>query len=615
MGDEARYAAMVEYIGSFALSGSPPQDIGELSDGVAFFDALAEIAPDHFDASTIARGLGDNWALKSSNLRKLTRNLENYFHEVLHKDADFESAAGKVSAIARHGDRDAIASIFELLAAAAVTCEERSKFVGRIIQMSPECQFQMKSIIESSLARISDYESPSGNPVTQETEEPEVVFDDYDDDNLPDELENLDVDSAAITEMSTMFRTAMDEISNMSGGAGAGDEATDVTKVSIIIQERDELRSALQDARRELAAHKSQSAVMAEDTEAAQRKIRSLAEDLQDRLKRREEELSETQDELAKTKRSLRDLEEKSTDLEEKNANLADELDVANSKAAQLRKAEATVVAYRKKLEGVGVMNQQMTELEDQAAGHVRKIVDLESEVKQVPTLKKNIDELQSQLAKVKNEKQEVEEVLKSKGTEVSKLKADVSAAESAKKIFAEELEEIRAQQEGELDGEGFGAGASEAKERALRLDLENKDLKKKMEELKEKVKTAQSSASAAALVAGGASGNSDVTALRVEVTRLQEEVKKKEGEKEKLSSDKEKLEAYTKKTLAKFQEKYLVALHECKAKLQEKHNKIEALEKRSQSEKTAQKREERLLSSTIYELGLTILQQRLKDR
>ena len=81
------------------------------------------------------------------------------------------------------------------------------------------------------------------------------------------------------------------------------------------------------------------------------------------------------------------------------------------------------------------------------------------------------------------------------------------------------------------------------------------------------------------------------------------------------IERDKEKLEAYTKKTLSKFQEKYLVALQECKAKLKEKHDKIEALEMRSQSERTAQKREERLLSSTVYELGLAIMQQRLKDR
>lgn len=42
--DEARYGAMVEFLGTFpTLSGSPPQDISELSDGVALFEALSEM--------------------------------------------------------------------------------------------------------------------------------------------------------------------------------------------------------------------------------------------------------------------------------------------------------------------------------------------------------------------------------------------------------------------------------------------------------------------------------------------------------------------------------------------------------------------------------------------
>ena len=96
---------------------------------------------------------------------------------------------------------------------------------------------------------------------------------------------------------------------------------------------------------------------------------------------------------------------------------------------------------------------------------------------------------------------------------------------------------------------------------------------------------------------------------------KLQAELEANERENAKISSDKDKLENYTKRTLAKFQEKYLVALQECKAKLKEKQDKIDSLESRSASERTAQKREERLLSSTIYELGLAIMQNRLKDR
>merc|ERR1712099_88268 len=102
----------------------------------------------------------------------------------------------------------------------------------------------------------------------------------------------------------------------------------------------------------------------------------ALAEDLRERLEQRQGELTEVEDKLLKTKRSLEDAEAKVDELTEKNASLADELDIANAKALQLRKSEATVAAYRKKLEGVGVMNQQMNDLEDQSAKYLGQIME-----------------------------------------------------------------------------------------------------------------------------------------------------------------------------------------------------------------------------------------------
>jgi protein HOOK3 len=58
----------------------------------------------------------------------------------------------------------------------------------------------------------------------------------------------------------------------------------------------------------------------------------------------------------------------------------------------------------------------------------------------------------------------------------------------------------------------------------------------------------------------------------------------------------------------------YLVALQECKAKLKEKHDKTEALEMRSASKISNQKKEERLFSTTIYEPGLTLMRQKLTN-
>ena len=42
--DDARYGAMVEFIGTFpTLSGAPPGTLADLSDGVALFEVLSEM--------------------------------------------------------------------------------------------------------------------------------------------------------------------------------------------------------------------------------------------------------------------------------------------------------------------------------------------------------------------------------------------------------------------------------------------------------------------------------------------------------------------------------------------------------------------------------------------
>jgi protein HOOK3 len=601
---EARYEAMLDFIGCFpTISGPQPTSFVELGDGVMLFEALSHISPDHFDPSTIARSLGDNWALKSSNLRKLVRNLETYFHEDLNKTANFEDMSASISSIARTADKDAIANIVELIAAAAVTCDNRADYVGWIMNMSEESQAQMKGVIESSMAKLSDYDLDDGS---NEEVDSELVFDSEDEDDFSAH------ESSPVSNMNGLFKGSTDDLSRDMDGTIAS-EYTSGSRAggSDILRERNELRSALQDARRELASHKSQTALLAEEHDSAQRKLRALAEDLQERLQLRQDELTDVESELSQLKRLQEDSTVVSTELREKNAMLSDELDVANAKAEQLRKAEATVIAYRKKLEGVGVMNQQMTDLEDQSAAYLRQIMDLESETKKVPELQKNVEELRRQLAKVQKETSESADSLSVKNAEIAKLKDDFKAAERSKKLYEDELNELKSQTDlvdNSLDGMGSyltsahslssAKSVSENKEKMLRLEIENKKLKEQLE----------NSHNMANAVSGEAS-------LKDEIAKLIAELKKKEAEKEKLGRDKEKLEAYTKKTLSKFQEKYLVALQECKSKLKEKHDKIEALEMRSAAEKTAQKREERLLSSSVYELGLAIMQQRLKER
>ena len=97
-------------------------------------------------------------------------------------------------------------------------------------------------------------------------------------------------------------------------------------------------------------------------------------------------------------------------------------------------------------------------------------------------------------------------------------------------------------------------------------------------------------------------------------ISKLAAAIKNKEATIDKLTLEKTKLETYTKQTLHKFQDKYLIALQQCKQKLKDKHEKIESLEKRIAMDKAAQKREERLLSSSIYEMGLFVMKKHITN-
>ena len=542
--------------------------------------------------------MGDNWALKSSNLRKLVRNLEWYYHDDLKKDANFAEITSELGTIARSGDPSAIAGLVELVAAAAVTCELKGEFVGRIMGMSPQGQVEMKAIIQSSLGRLEPY---TGND--EIGDDNEMIFNTH---------TNGDPDDKADEEEAYLF----DANHLKAGGLSDAD--------------KEELETQLLEVRRELAQAKSQMNEVRDDGEKAQSKLRALVQDLQDRLARRQDELITAEEELRTATNDLDEAKNRIHDLEEQKAQLEDELDVASAKTTQLHKAEATVLAYKRKLEGVGVMNQQMTDLEDQAAAYLRQIMDLEAEVKKTQTLQKQVDALSSKLATFEQERSDKSDSLQNTAAEIAELKSLLSSAEKAKKMFESELKEMRAQQAAAVEEhddvspvQGFDVQSQQLsamqKEQLVRLEYENTKLKEALEAAKTAAPVTPAPAAPAVVVAAEpatpAGDEIDTAALQAEIASLKEELVKKEALNKKIGSDKEKLEAYTKRTLAKFQDKYLVALQECKAKLKEKQDKIEVLESRSATEKTAQKREERLLSSTIYELGLAIMQTRLKER
>jgi len=102
---------------------------------------------------------------------------------------------------------------------------------------------------------------------------------------------------------------------------------------------------------------------------------------------------------------------------------------------------------------------------------------------------------------------------------------------------------------------------------------------------------------------------------LQEAISKLTTSLKTADASITKLKGDRSNIEVYTKQTLHKFQEKYLVALQGCRQKLKDERARNEQLEERLQRDKASQKREERLLSASVYELGLRILSERAQKR
>jgi protein HOOK3 len=509
---------------------------------------------DHFNATAIARDVGNNWALRAANLKKLLRNLEEFYHEVLQKDSDFESLSTHINDIAKEEDLDHLMAFVELIAVAVTTCDDKEVFVGRMKEMDHESLLEFQYILQDAYGIITDMDAGKAG---EDEDNDSVVFD------------QEGGGEGSPTAPSLLFPSHGD---------------------SKLLNERDELRRALQDVKRELG----QAKIDAEDNQKDKEKIRALNQDLQERLAGRDEELSAAEQKISKNKRVLEEAQTEVADLREKSASLADELDVEKSKVLQLRKSEAMVEVYRKKLDNLHSSNHQMGGMEEQTAKYIEQIMTLENENRKIASMQKILEESQSKTKKLESHIAEVDDALKVKDAEIVKLKNEVTNAEKAKNMYQDELNELRAHNEGAADAAFAVKVVSDSNEKTQRLELENSQLRYRMEQMK---------LSSAADVPTGDQGS------------LQSQLSDKEAELSKLLSDKEKLEAYTKKTLQKFQEKYLVALQECKAKLKEKHDKIEALEMRSANEKVAQKREEKLLSSAIFELGMGMMSNRLGKR
>ncbi|XP_074612019.1 protein Hook homolog 3-like [Acropora palmata] len=153
MDEELMCESLMKWVNTFEGIKAPHRTINELTDGVALCECLAEIAPDWFDdewISKIRQDTGDNRRLKVNNLKKLLKGVIDYYTEVLTMDITGFSMPD-VNAIVENQNISELGRLLQLVLGCAVNCEDKQEYIQVIMSMEESVQHVVMMAIQELL--------------------------------------------------------------------------------------------------------------------------------------------------------------------------------------------------------------------------------------------------------------------------------------------------------------------------------------------------------------------------------------------------------------------------------------------------------------------------------
>ncbi|XP_069653462.1 protein Hook homolog 2 [Haliaeetus albicilla] len=127
-----------------------PQD---LASGVALAHVLHSIDASWFNETWLGRirdDAEDNWRLKVSNLRKVLQSVLEYWQDVLGQ-AVAEQHVPDVALAAQHADPEQLGKLVRLVLGCAVSCERREEHIQRIMTLEESVQHVVMTAIQELL--------------------------------------------------------------------------------------------------------------------------------------------------------------------------------------------------------------------------------------------------------------------------------------------------------------------------------------------------------------------------------------------------------------------------------------------------------------------------------
>ncbi|CAF1121439.1 unnamed protein product [Adineta steineri] len=442
---------------------------GDLSDGVLIAMCLKNIDANHFNDAWVQKirtDAGDNYRIKANNLKKVLKNITDYYSEVLGQTlVDFQMP--DLNMIAESTDETELSRLLQLVLGCAVSCDRKQYYIEHIMSLEESVQHVLMNAIQELMVKenrkVNEEYSELGDQLKHALEELNRVVE------AKEEIEHR------CRELDLQISTLQDE------------------KLGLV-QETGRLNERIQQYEN------------VEDSEAIPR---SRYKSLQEKIQAQQEEVFKLETTLQDYRAKLDVLREDNENLLKRNddlmvlagdaRNFKDELDILRNKCEKMTKLESTIDAYKIKLEEMSDLRQQIKFLEDTNLRLFDEKSNIEQEYKQAKLLQtqvefqkrtnqelyQKISELQRIADKAQFEKSRAEERLNAVNAEKITLTNEIELLrETNERLRGVNLDEAggttntKDRLTGSLEDLNFLNLPADVRERFIHLQHENKMLK-----------------------------------------------------------------------------------------------------------------------------------------
>eukprot|EP01117_Protostelium_nocturnum_P005530 TRINITY_DN1998_c0_g1_i1.p1 TRINITY_DN1998_c0_g1~~TRINITY_DN1998_c0_g1_i1.p1 ORF type:complete len:699 (+),score=315.14 TRINITY_DN1998_c0_g1_i1:68-2164(+) len=653
--------SLLNWVKTFPNLSKPVNTAAELADGIIFSDILEQLIPAYFDSGLIKKEAQNNDFLKISNLRKIVLSLDEFFENELGFPSD---VTVDPNVIVKEGDKEEMNKLIQLILAVAIECENKIEYIQNIMKMDSQYQRELMVSIEKIMLNHQKQRGNLSSPSIElnRTKSSENFLSDNDD--YRSKFEKLSLQYNELLSEHSIAQSEHEHLISEKNNLSAALKNLEETVTSLQVQKVNEEQNAQKKAEEsalEQNFKKEQEKLMNENMKLHEElhEKENLISDQKKKLEENNKALSEARilrdevDILREKAASVEDLEDRLKKTQKKAdaaADLRKQLKAIEEQSEQYLKSNLEHEESAKKLP---ILKKQIDEYKDQLLHLTAKS----------QSLKASLDKKENELNQLKKESQEYKSDREEQKNQIRSLKREIEQL----KLQSDEQQMSGGLQ---LD-DSVLAGVTDlsVREKLMRLEMENKKLKEsgggenvvmlenKIDDL-QRLNTKYSKHIEELKHQLTEDNKADVSVgevpfeTRQELETLKENLKKLEDENRKLLGDynnvlkekqllsevgnklsstseqitaltneKTKLEGYlrTAKTMIrderakvngeieKVQKSYEDVVNSLKNQLKEKEKEISDHKLMIEESKNSSIREQKLMSSALYELGLEL--------